>query len=144
MASETYVLPDILAPDLDIVFVGSAVATVSRDEGHYYAHPRNSFWRRLHQCRLTPTQLRLQDDSALPKFGIGLTNLNKTVVQSRNVGLVYDVHGFLSRIMPVRPAIVAFNGRDHVKEFCRRTGNNIAGFGLQRAWRSFCGAHPRG
>lgn len=131
MTPEVHVLPDILAPDLDIVFVGSAVATVSRDAGHYYSHPRNSFWRRLHQSGLTPKQLRPQDDTALPAFGIGLTDLNKTVAQSNNIGLVYDPKAFLDRVLPLRPSIVAFNGKDHVEEFCWHTGDYFAGFGLQ-------------
>lgn len=131
MTAEDHILPDILAPDLDIVFVGSAVATASRDAGHYYANPRNAFWRRLHQSGLTPRQLRPQDDTVLPAFGLGLTDLNKTVAQSNNDGLSYDAQGFLRRVVPLRPAIVAFNGKDQAEAFCRFTGDYLPGFGLQ-------------
>ena len=46
------ILPDYLAPDLDVVFVGAAPSLSSEQVGHYYAGPTNKFWRLLHQVRV--------------------------------------------------------------------------------------------
>ena len=39
------VLPDLLIPNLNVVFSGTAVATPSAERGHYYAGPGNKFWK---------------------------------------------------------------------------------------------------
>lgn len=72
-------LPDILAPDLDIVFCGTAAGRRSAALGHYYAGRGNRFWNLLHQTGLTPRCLRPDEDSTLPAFGLGLTDLAKGV-----------------------------------------------------------------
>ena len=51
------VLPDVLEPDLDIVFCGTAAGTRSADVGAYFAHPQNRFWRTLAEVGLTPRRL---------------------------------------------------------------------------------------
>jgi TDG/mug DNA glycosylase family protein len=105
------VLPDILAPGLRLVLVGTAAGTLSDTRGHYYSRPGNDFWRLLHESGLTPKLLRPDEDATLPMFGIGLTDLNKTVAQDHDRGLEYDVPGFLSRVQQCRPAWIAFNGK---------------------------------
>ncbi len=47
------VLPDLLAPDLDIVFCGTAVGTASARRGAYYAGPGNAFWPTLFKVGLS-------------------------------------------------------------------------------------------
>ena len=47
-------LPDVLRPDLDVVFVGTAAGRRSAAVGAYYAHPGNRFWKTLHSTGLTP------------------------------------------------------------------------------------------
>ena len=37
-------LPDLLAPGLDLVFVGINPGERSAELGHYYANPGNGFW----------------------------------------------------------------------------------------------------
>lgn len=48
------VLHDILAPNLDIVFCGTAVGNVSAQRNAYYAGPDDMFWPTLHTVGLTP------------------------------------------------------------------------------------------
>ena len=71
------VLPDILAPDLDVVFCGTAVANASATRGHYFAGPRNAFWTLLYQSGFTPRLLTADEDSTLPTHGVGITDLVK-------------------------------------------------------------------
>jgi double-stranded uracil-DNA glycosylase len=73
------VLPDLLGPGLRIVFCGTAAGTVSAARGAYYAHPQNRFWSALHAAGLTPRQLRPEEFGLLPQWGLGLTDIAKTV-----------------------------------------------------------------
>ncbi len=73
------ILPDVLAPGLRIVFCGTAAGTVSARRGHYYAHPQNKFWRTLYGVGLTPRLIDPAEYALLPHFGLGLTDIAKTV-----------------------------------------------------------------
>ena len=46
-------VPDVLAPDLRIVFVGINPGRVSAEAAAHFANPRNDFWRLLHAAQLT-------------------------------------------------------------------------------------------
>ena len=71
------ILPDVLAPGLDIVFCGTAAGTESARQQAYYAHPQNRFWRALHEAGLTPRLLAPAEFALMPSFGLGLTDLAK-------------------------------------------------------------------
>jgi TDG/mug DNA glycosylase family protein len=77
--SEAHILPDVLAPNLRIVFCGTAAGTESARKQAYYAHPQNRFWRALHEAGLTPRLLAPAEFPLLPQFGLGLTDIAKTV-----------------------------------------------------------------
>lgn len=69
-------LPDILAPGLRLVFVGSNPSIRAARTGHYYAHPGNRFYPLLCASGLTPRRFAPEEDILLPSFGIGLTDLH--------------------------------------------------------------------
>ncbi len=107
------VLPDILRPDLRIVFCGSAAGAASARAGAYYAGPGNKFWPILHRVGLTPRLLVPESFKELPDFGIGLTDLAKGAAGS-DASLPRDADdpaGLHDRIHRYRPAILAFNGK---------------------------------
>jgi TDG/mug DNA glycosylase family protein len=68
-------LPDYLAPNLKILFVGINPGLRSAALGHHYAGSSNRFWRLLYEANLVHEQLSYRDDVRLPEWGIGLTNL---------------------------------------------------------------------
>ena len=74
------VLPDILAPGLDIVFCGTAVGNVSAQRGAYYAGLGNMFWPTLYEIGLTPRRLQPEEFREVLSFGLGLTDLVKAVL----------------------------------------------------------------
>ena len=76
-APRAFVLPDVLAPGLRVVFCGTAPGTRSAREGAYYAHPGNYFWRTLHAVGLTPERLPPAQFRRVLAFGIGLTDVAK-------------------------------------------------------------------
>src|SRR5271163_4560352 len=105
------VLPDYLAPGLDLVLVGTAVGTKSAERGHYYAGPGNEFWRFLFAASLVPMPLGPADDLRLPSYGIGLTDLVKSVAQSHDRGLVWEFEPFTAGITRYQPRVVAFTSK---------------------------------
>jgi double-stranded uracil-DNA glycosylase len=67
--------PDILAPGLDVLFVGINPGLLSAREGHNFANPANAFWRLMHESGLVPRRLRPDEEMELVTHGLGLTNL---------------------------------------------------------------------
>lgn len=114
------VLPDLLRPGLDVVFVGTAVATASADRGHYYSGRGNRFWQLLHEANFTEKRLRPEDDATLPDLGIGLTDLVKDAAQSHDRGLDFSKSGSVaSKVEAVGARWVAFNGLTAARKAAR-------------------------
>jgi TDG/mug DNA glycosylase family protein len=70
----TSAIPDVLAPDLRVVFCGINPGFVSAAAGAHFANPRNDFWRLLHDAGFTPRLLAPDEQFEALRFGIGLTN----------------------------------------------------------------------
>lgn len=69
-------LPDALAPNLLVLFVGLNPGIATARTGHAYAHPSNLFWKLLHSSGVLPTRCTPQEDRTLPaRFRLGLTNI---------------------------------------------------------------------
>jgi double-stranded uracil-DNA glycosylase len=68
-------LPDVVAPDLDILFCGINPSLTSAARRHHFARPGNRFWPALHLAGLTPRRLTPDEDRELLRYGIGVTNL---------------------------------------------------------------------
>jgi double-stranded uracil-DNA glycosylase len=68
-------LPDVVAPDLDVLFCGINPSLLSAERGHHFARPGNRFWAALHLAGFTPYRLAPDEDATLPGFGLGITNL---------------------------------------------------------------------
>jgi double-stranded uracil-DNA glycosylase len=72
-------IPDVVAPNLRILFVGINPGLYSGATGHHFARPGNRFWPTLHRAGFTPRQLQPNETDALLALGIGITNLvNRT------------------------------------------------------------------
>jgi TDG/mug DNA glycosylase family protein len=67
-------VPDVLAPDLRIVFVGINPGRVSAAARAHFANPRNDFWRLLHAARLTSRLYAPEEQFSLLEEGVGVTN----------------------------------------------------------------------
>ncbi|KAL2180198.1 uracil-DNA glycosylase-like protein, partial [Thermothelomyces heterothallicus CBS 202.75] len=69
-------LPDALAPNLLVLFVGLNPGVETARTGHAYAHPTNLFWRLLHSSGVTPRLCAPAEDRQLPaRYALGLTNI---------------------------------------------------------------------
>ena len=67
-------VPDVLAPDLRVVFCGINPGRVSAAARAHFANPRNDFWRLLHAASITSRLYEPTEQFELLKEGIGATN----------------------------------------------------------------------
>ena len=99
-------LPEILKPDLTVLFIGAAVTGLSESLGFYHLHPKDRFWELLAIGSITPKHvITAQERKALAdghksgslsepvrqmftqkradqllRLGIGLTDLNRRTI----------------------------------------------------------------
>jgi TDG/mug DNA glycosylase family protein len=108
-----HILPDVLAPRLDVVFCGSAAGHKSARIGAYYAGPGNKFWPTLHRVGLTPRLIAPAEYRAVLSFGLGLTDLCKTGFgNDSDLDPAHDdVPSLLRKIRRYRPRVLAFTAK---------------------------------
>lgn len=68
-------VPDIIAPNLRILFVGINPGIYTAAVRHHFAHPSNRFWKALHDSGITPEPLTAFDNEKLLRYGMGITNI---------------------------------------------------------------------
>jgi TDG/mug DNA glycosylase family protein len=68
-------LPDVIAPDLDVLFCGINPSLLSAERGHHFARPGNRFWPAIHLAGFTPRLFAPHEDRQLPEHGLGITNV---------------------------------------------------------------------
>jgi TDG/mug DNA glycosylase family protein len=131
-AKSGFVVPDLLAPGLRLVFCGTAPSRVSKERQAYYANPGNRFWRSLHEARLTPRRFAPAEYPDLLALGIGLTDLNKHEWGNDDelTAAGFDVTGFKRKMHRHRPGAIAFTSKFTASLFfgCK-TGDLV--YGLQ-------------
>ena len=72
-------IPDLVAHDLQVLFVGINPGLYSGATGHHFARPGNRFWPALHGAGFTPRLMAPDETEALLALGIGITNVvNRT------------------------------------------------------------------
>src|SRR5437763_4082614 len=67
-------VPDVLGPNLRVVFCGINPGRVSAAAQAHFANPRNDFWRLLHAAGFTSRLIEPAEQFELLKEGIGVTN----------------------------------------------------------------------
>ncbi|HJU38367.1 MAG TPA: G/U mismatch-specific DNA glycosylase [Tahibacter sp.] len=114
-------LPDLLAPNLAVVFCGINPGLRSAELGHHFAGRNNRFWTVLHRAGFTPTVFAPEDDARLVDHGCGLTT---TVARASASAADLDAADFKdarqsleNRLTHLAPRYIAFLGRDAYKPF---------------------------
>jgi double-stranded uracil-DNA glycosylase len=109
-------VPDVLAPDLRVVFCGINPGFVSAAAGAHFANPRNDFWRLLHDAGFTPRRLAPEEQFEAPTFGIGLTNAALRTTRGSGDLRKADFRGAADRLgslaKELRPGWLAFVGKE--------------------------------
>jgi TDG/mug DNA glycosylase family protein len=116
------IVPDVLAPELRLVFCGTAPSKASAAARAYYAKPGNRFWPALHEAGFTPRRFLPSQYAGLLELGIGLTDLCKG--HSGNDDELpegaLDRDALRARIRRYRPAVVAFTSKNAARAFLGR------------------------
>src|SRR3954452_5314053 len=68
-------MPDIIAPNLRVLFCGINPSVYSAVVGHHFARPGNRFWPTLYAAGFTPRLFRPSEDEELLTYGYGITNI---------------------------------------------------------------------
>ncbi len=127
-------LPDYLRPGLDIVLIGLNPSTRSVEAGHYFANPRNRFWRAVSAANLVGRPVGPEDDAALLAHGIGFTDVVKRPT-SQASGLASadyrrDAPALREKLLCNSPRIACFHGLTAYRAYLRhgegiKTAGNI-------------------
>lgn len=130
-------LPDLLTPDLRVVFVGTAAGKLSAKLGHYYAGPGNRFWRTLSAVGLTPREFKPCEFEKLLDLGIGLTDMSKLGfgMDHQIEKGEYDPELFDENIRRYRPGAIAFTSKKAAGVWLGRSSTSTFAYGRQPAAR---------
>lgn len=74
-AASDRLVPDVIAPDLRVLFCGINPGLVSALTGHHFARPGNRFWPTLHGAGFTDRLLQPSEERELLRRGYGITNM---------------------------------------------------------------------
>jgi TDG/mug DNA glycosylase family protein len=72
-ANET--VPDVVAPDLEVLFCGINPGLYTAAVGHHFARPGNRFWPALGAAGFTPRVFLPEEERELLPLGYGITNV---------------------------------------------------------------------
>lgn len=75
LAAYGRVVPDVIAPDLKVLFCGINASLYSAVVGHHFARPGNRFWKALHGAGFTERLFSPFEDHKLLNYGYGVTNI---------------------------------------------------------------------
>src|SRR6266513_1835874 len=68
-------LPDVIAPNLRVLFCGINPGLYTAAVGHHFARPGNRFWPTLHNSGFTDRLVSPFEERELLKSGIGISNV---------------------------------------------------------------------
>src|SRR5258705_12466081 len=68
-------IPDVIGPELDVLFCGINPGLWSAAVGQHFARPGNRFWPALHRSGFTDRQLGPQEQLELLRYRLGVTNV---------------------------------------------------------------------
>ncbi len=107
-------LPDIVAYDLKVLFVGYNPGIQSAKTGHHYAGKSNRFWKLLNEAGITPCKFKPEDDVKLLDLKLGSTNIvDRPSKSSGDISTCEFKRGakkLADLITEMRPEIVCYVG----------------------------------
>jgi len=107
-------IPDLIAPGLDVLFVGINPSLWSGAVGLHFARPGNRFWRALHEAGFTDRLLSPYEGRELLARRIGVTNLvNRATASADELDVADYQRGArrtAAKVRRYKPKVVAFVG----------------------------------
>src|SRR5215210_5857047 len=109
-------IPDVLGPDLRVVFCGINPGRISAAAAAHFANPRNDFWRLLHAAGFTRRLLEPADQWEALEDGVGITNAAPRTTPGSGDLRRADFAGSAERLERIakelRPQWLAFVGKE--------------------------------
>jgi TDG/mug DNA glycosylase family protein len=112
----TSAVPDVLGPNLEVVFCGINPGRVSAAAAAHFANPRNDFWRLLQEAGFTPRLYEPSEQFELLDLRIGVTNAAPRTTPGSGDLRKADFAGSAERLGQIarelRPRAIGFVGKE--------------------------------
>ena len=114
LAATEKTVPDVIAPDLRVLFCGINPGLYTAAVGHHFARPGNRFWPALHAGGFTDRVLSPFDERELLKSGYGITNVVPRATASADLltkdEIVKGGERLRAKVLRYRPRVLAVLG----------------------------------
>ena len=126
-------LPDLLAPNLKVLFCGINPGMRAATQGHHFVGNSNRFWRVLHLAGFTPMQICAESDRSILEYGYGLTTaIRRPTVRADELAKLEFSNASMElaeKIVRFGPKRVAFLGKP---AFAAMYAKRVVEWGRQR------------
>ena len=113
-AAQDVTIPDLIAPNLDVLFCGINPGLYSGATGHHFARPGNRFWPALFAGGFTPQVLSPFEEEELLTHGCGITNVvtrtTATAAELAPKEFIAGGRALRRKILKFRPRVLAVLG----------------------------------
>jgi TDG/mug DNA glycosylase family protein len=107
-------VPDVIAPDLSVLFCGINPGLYTAATGHHFARPGNRFWPTLHTAGFTARLLHPWEERLLLPLGYGITNVvprtTATAAELSDAELAAGGRALTRKVRRFRPRVLAVLG----------------------------------
>lgn len=107
-------VPDVIAPNLRVLFVGINPGLYTAAVGHHFARPGNRFWPALHQSGFTKRLLSPFEEIELLNDSLGITNVvpfaTASAAELTKADFIKGGRRLAAKVKRYRPRIVAILG----------------------------------
>lgn len=107
-------LPDVIAPNLRVLFCGINPGLYTAAVGHHFARPGNRFWPALYKSGFTDRLVSPFDEQELLNNGIGISNVvshaTATAAELTKEDFIAGGRALATKVKRYRPQIVAILG----------------------------------
>jgi double-stranded uracil-DNA glycosylase len=114
LAAEGRRIPDLIAPDLDVLFCGINPGLYSGATRKHFARPGNRFWKALHGAGFTDRVLSPFEQDEMLARGLGITNIvNRTTATAAELAddeLRRGAQNLRRKVRQYRPRVLALLG----------------------------------
>src|SRR2546428_8836925 len=122
-------VPDVIRPNLEVLFCGINPGLYSGAVGHHFARPGNRFWKPLHVAGFTRRCLSPFEERELLRSGLGITNLVARATARASELSEQELRAGAGRVRRkvgrFRPAAVAFLGMGAFRAAFGRPGATV-------------------
>ena len=114
LAAKDKLVPDLIAPNLKVLFAGINPGLYTAAIGHHFGRPGNRFWPALHGGGFTPRVLSPFEERELLRLGYGITNVvaraTATADQLSREELIAGGKRLVAKVKKYRPRVLAVVG----------------------------------